>query len=90
LIRTPMTVMTIGFTFMFPLIFASNIMVDPATMPGWLRAFVEVNPVSLMTSAMRGLMAGTATLELIAHALIAPVVTTVLLAPVTIWLYRKQ
>ncbi len=30
-------------------VFASNIMVDPATMPGWLRAFVEVNPVSLMT-----------------------------------------
>ena len=49
LIRTPMTVMTLGFTFLFPLVFASNIMVDPATMPGWLRAFVEVNPVSLMT-----------------------------------------
>jgi ABC-2 type transport system permease protein len=90
LIRTPMTVMTIGFTFMVPLIFASNIMVDPATMPAWLRAFVEVNPVSLMTSAMRGLMAGTATLELIVHALIAPVAITLVLAPVTIWLYRKQ
>ena len=61
LIRTPMTVMTIGFTFMFPLMFASNIMVDPKTMPGWLRAFVEVNPVSLMTTAMRGLMGGYAT-----------------------------
>ena len=59
LIRTPMTVMTFGFTFLFPLVFASNIMVDPATMPGWLRAFVEVNPVSLMSTAMRGLMGGT-------------------------------
>jgi ABC-2 type transport system permease protein len=65
-------------------------MVDPATMPAWLRAFVEVNPVSLMTSAMRGLMAGTATLELITHALVAPVAITLVLAPVTIWLYRKQ
>jgi len=90
LIRTPMTVMTIGFTFMFPLIFASNIMVDPATMPGWLRAFVEVNPVSLMTSAMRGLMSGSATFEQVAVALIAPVTLTVLLAPLTIWLYRKH
>jgi ABC-2 type transport system permease protein len=35
-------------------------------------------------------MGGTATFEQIAHALIAPVVITVLLAPVTIWLYRKQ
>ena len=44
----------------------------------WLRAFVEVNPVSLMTTAMRGLMAGTATFEQIAHALIAPVSITLL------------
>ena len=29
LIRTPMTVMTLGFTFLFPLVFASNIMVEP-------------------------------------------------------------
>jgi len=90
LIRTPMTVMTIGFTFMFPLIFASNIMVDPATMPAWLRAFVEVNPVSLMTSAMRGLMNGSATFELVSLALIAPIAMTVVLAPLTVWLYRRQ
>jgi ABC-2 type transport system permease protein len=90
LIRTPMTVMTIGFTFMFPLIFASNIMVDPKTMPGWLRAFVEVNPVSLMTSAMRGLMGGTATVEQVGVALIAPIMLTALLAPLTVWLYRRQ
>jgi len=90
LIRTPMTVMTIGFSFLFPLVFASNIMVDPGTMPSWLRAFVEVNPVSLMTTALRGLMGGTATLEQIGLALIAPVVMTLLLAPVTIWLYRRQ
>jgi ABC-2 type transport system permease protein len=90
LIRTPMTVMTIGFSFMFPLIFASNIMVDPATMPGWLRAFVLVNPVSMMTSAMRGLMSGTATAEQVLLALIAPITLTVLLAPLTVWLYRRQ
>lgn len=90
LIRTPMTVMTIGFTFLFPLVFASNIMVNPTTMPGWLRTFVEVNPVSLMATAIRGLMAGGATLDQIGLALIAPVVLTVLLAPTTLWLYRKQ
>ena len=90
LIRTPMTVMTIGFSFLFPLVFASNIMVDPKTMPSWLRAFVDVNPVSIMTTALRGLMGGTATLEQIVHALIAPIVLTILLAPLTIWLYRKQ
>jgi ABC-2 type transport system permease protein len=82
--------MTIGFTAIFPLVFASNIMVDPATMPGWLRAFVDVNPVSLMTTALRGVMGGTATLTEIALALIAPVALTLILAPVTLWLYTRS
>lgn len=90
LIRTPMTVMTIGFTFIFPLVFASNIMVQPDTMPDWLRAFVEVNPVTLMTTALRGLMAGTATSGEVLLALAAPVTLTVVLAPVVLWLYRRD
>jgi ABC-2 type transport system permease protein len=90
LVRTPMTVMTIGFTFLFPLVFASNIMVDPATMPGWLAAFVAVNPVSLMTTAIRGLMGGGATLGEVAAGLLAPVVLTAVLAPLTLVLYRRQ
>jgi ABC-2 type transport system permease protein len=89
-IRTPMTVMTLGFTFLFPLVFASNIMVAPATMPDWLRIFVDVNPVSLMATAIRGLMNGNADAGEIALALIAPVVLTALLAPMTLWLYRRQ
>jgi ABC-2 type transport system permease protein len=90
MIRTPMTVMTLGFTFMFPLVFASNIMVNPATMPSWLRAFVEVNPISLMATAVRRLMSGDASFDQIALALIAPAALTLLLAPVTLWLYRKR
>ncbi|PAQ09718.1 ABC transporter permease [Mesorhizobium temperatum] len=90
LIRTPTTVMTLGFTFLFPLVFASNIMVDPGTMPDWLRAIVEVNPVSLMTTALRGLMAGGATLGQVVLALIAPVALTAILAPTTLWLYLRR
>jgi daunorubicin/doxorubicin transport system permease protein len=90
LIRTPMTVMTIGFSFLFPIVFASNIMVDPSTMPGWLRSFVDVNPVSFMATAIRGLMDGGATSGEIAGALAAPLLLTLLLAPVTLWLYRRQ
>jgi ABC-2 type transport system permease protein len=89
-IRTPMTVMTAGFTFLFPLVFASNIMVEPTTMPGWLRTFVEVNPVSLMATAVRGFLGQGATFEQVALALAAPIALTLLLAPVTLWLYRKR
>jgi ABC-2 type transport system permease protein len=90
LIRTPMTVMTAGFTFLFPLVFASNIMVDPATMPGWLRAFVNVNPVTLMTTAVRGLMNGGAGATEVLMALIAPAVLTAVMAPLTLWLYLRR
>jgi daunorubicin/doxorubicin transport system permease protein len=90
LIRTPMTVMTLGFTFMFPLVFASNIMVNPETMPNWLRIFVEVNPITHMASAMRALMSGAATTGAVLKALAAPIVLTATLAPLTLWLYGKR
>ena len=38
---------------------SGNVFVSPATLPGWLRAFVDVNPVSRLVTAERALMAGT-------------------------------
>lgn len=90
LVRTPMTVMTLGFTVMFPVVFASNIMVRPETMPAWLEAFVARNPVSHMTTAMRDLFAGTAEPAGVALALALPVAMTLLLAPVVLRLYRRR
>ena len=89
LIRTPMTVMTIGFTFLFPLVFASNIMVDPATMPGWLRAFVEVNPIADDDGDARA-DGGRRHRGRAAARAVAPVALTLVLAPVTLWLYRRR
>ena len=43
---------------MFPLTFVSNVFVDPATLPSWLQAFVDVNPITILVTAMRGLMHG--------------------------------
>ena len=90
LVSTPMTVMTFGFTFIFPLVFASNIMVEPSTMPGWLGAFVEANPVSHITTALRGLLSGNVTAGQIGLALLAPAVLTALLAPLVMALYRRK
>jgi ABC-2 type transport system permease protein len=90
LIRTPTTVMTLGFTLLFPLVFASNIMVDPATMPDWLRTVVEANPISWMTTAIRGLMGGGATVAQVALALAFPAALTAVLAPVTLWVYARK
>lgn len=90
LVRTPTTVMTLGFTALFPLVFASNIMVDPATMPDWLRGLVALNPISWMTTAMRGALGGGGTFAEVALALAAPIALTLLLAPVTLRLYRRR
>nr|WP_051521423.1 ABC transporter permease [Rubellimicrobium mesophilum] len=90
LVSTPMTVMTFGFTFIFPLVFASNISVNPETMPGWLEAFVNVNPVSHITTALRGLFGGTVTAGQVGLALLAPAALTLLLAPVVLALYRRK
>lgn len=43
---------------LFPLTFISNVFVDPATMPRWLESFVDVNPITFLVSASRGLMHG--------------------------------
>jgi len=43
---------------MFPLVFGSNLLVPQTTMPGWLQAFVNVNPITDLTDAERGLLTG--------------------------------
>lgn len=90
LLRTPGAVMTIGWLVLMPLTFGSNIYVDPATMPGWLQAFVSVNPVTHLVSAIRGLMDGEATWQLIGLALIAPAMLTIIFGPIAMALYRRQ
>ncbi|MBM7808364.1 ABC-2 type transport system permease protein [Geodermatophilus bullaregiensis] len=59
-LRTPQAVMGWSMMVLMPLTFGSNIFVDPATMPGWLQAVVEVNPVSSLVTAVRGLVHGEA------------------------------
>ncbi len=54
--RTPEAVLNTAMTVLFPVIFASNIFVNPDTMPGWLQTVVNLNPITHLTSAVRGLM----------------------------------
>src|SRR5690606_3365065 len=54
ILRTPGAVMTISWIFLMPLTFASNIYVDPVTMPDWLQTIVAANPVSHLVTALRG------------------------------------
>ncbi|MFG3259710.1 ABC transporter permease [Streptomyces sp. NPDC048172] len=59
LLRSEKSVMGVSMMVLFPMTFLSNILVEPETMPGWLQAFVDVNPVAHLVAAVRDLMAGT-------------------------------
>ncbi len=56
--KTTQTAEVAGFTWAFPVVFASSIFVPVASMPGWLRAFAKVNPVTLASDAVRHLSLG--------------------------------
>ncbi len=58
LMRSPQAVQGFGFLLMFPLVFGSNLLVPTATLPGWLQAFVKVNPITYLTEAERALLTG--------------------------------
>jgi ABC-2 type transport system permease protein len=90
LMRTPSAVMNAGFMALFPLIFLSNLFVDPQTLPGWLEAFVGVNPISHLVTATRDLMAGTASAGDLGLVLGEAAVLTAVFAPLTVRLYRRR
>jgi ABC-2 type transport system permease protein len=90
LLRTPNAVMNAGFMGIFPLTFLSNVFVDPETLPGWLEMFVDVNPISHLVTASRGLMAGTATAGDIGFVLVSAAVLAAVFAPLTVRLYRNK
>jgi ABC-2 type transport system permease protein len=89
-LRAPSAVNSLSLLVLFPLTLASNIFVDPATMPGWLQAFIDVNPISHLVTAARGLMAGTATAGQVGWVLAAAAALTAVFAPLTTHLYRNQ
>jgi len=90
LMRAPNAVMNTGFMALFPLVFLSNIFVQPSTLPGWLETFVDINPISHLTTAARGLMAGTATASEIGIVLAVAAGLTAVFAPLTARLYRSR
>jgi ABC-2 type transport system permease protein len=90
-LRTPTAIMGLGTMVLFPIVLASNVFVEPQTMPGWLQAFVEFNPVSHLVTAERGLMSGTVAAGEIGYVLAASAALNAVFAPPAIYLYgRKQ
>jgi ABC-2 type transport system permease protein len=90
LLRSPNAVMNAGFMSIFPLTFLSNVFVEPETLPAGLEAFVNVNPISILADASRGLMEGNVDGGDIAVVLGTAALLTAVFAPLTTHLYRTR
>ena len=88
--RTPNAVMGTSMMVLMPLTFASNIFVEPDTMPGWLQRVVEVNPITLVVDLVRGLMGGTAEAAQLGWVVLACAVLLVVFAPLTMRTYSRR
>jgi ABC-2 type transport system permease protein len=90
LLRTEKSVMGVSMMVIFPLTFLSNIFVEPRTMPGWLQAFVNNSPVTHLSSAVRGLMAGDWPAADVTWTLGWAAVLLAVFGPVTMRLYNRK
>lgn len=90
IVRTPGAVQGIMFLLIFPLAFGSNVFVSTDTMPGWLQAFVDVNPISHLVGAVRGLMIGGPVAGHLGWTLLWMAGLVVVFMPLAVRAYRRR
>jgi oleandomycin transport system permease protein len=90
LLRSPQAVQGFGFLLMFPLVFGSNLLVPTATLPGWLQAFVKVNPVTYLAEAERALLTGGPAAGVVERSLLWTLGIFVVFAPLAVAAYRRR
>jgi oleandomycin transport system permease protein len=88
--KDPEKVQVIGFTALFPITFVSNVFVQTDTMPGWLQAWVKVNPVTLLADATRGLLVGGPVAEPAMKSLLWALAIAVVFAPLAVARFKRR
>ena len=88
--KTAQGVQGISLMVMFPLTFLSNAFVPTDTMPSWLRAFADVNPVSHVISAIRDLANHGAVTGQVGYALIGCAAVIAIFAPLSVRSFNRK
>ncbi|WP_127484451.1 ABC transporter permease [Paenibacillus ehimensis] len=88
--KRPETVSGTSMMIVYPLLFASNILVDTSTMPGWLQTAIDLNPVSIAVHLVRGLLHGTADAADLASGIGVALLLAVVFAPLTMYVYLRR
>ncbi|MER5209039.1 ABC transporter permease [Streptomyces sp. NPDC002838] len=90
ILKNAQSVQAMGFLVLFPLQFGSSIFAPTASMPGWLQAFTDYNPLSTLADAARGLMVGGPVAHDLWVTLAWSVAITAVMAPVAIHKFRTK
>lgn len=88
--RSPEGVLTITLVTAMPLTFASGAFVRVSTLPGWLQAFVKVNPVTTLASSLRGLLTGGPVAGPAVKTVAAAAVVIIVFTPAILGAYRRR
>lgn len=88
--RSAQAVQGFSMMIMFPLSFLSNAFVPVQTMPGWLQAFVRINPVSLVIDACRDLMNDGRLTAHVAWAAVGCAAVVAIFAPLAVRSYSRK
>jgi ABC-2 type transport system permease protein len=75
---------------LFPLTFMSNAFVPADTMPGWMQAFVNVNPVSHLVTAVRDLVNDGHVGMPLVWSLVGAAAVVAIFAPLTVRTYMRK
>jgi oleandomycin transport system permease protein len=90
IMREPGAVQGTAFLVLFPLTFGTNMMVPTDTLPGWLQAWVKINPVSDVMDAARALLTGGPVGDTVTKSLLWSVGIIVVFAPLAVRFYRRR
>ncbi|MFI9593626.1 ABC transporter permease [Nonomuraea sp. NPDC052265] len=88
--RSAQAVQGISMMILFPLTFLSNAFVPVETLPGWLAAFVRVNPVSHLVTAARDLANSALVSGEVAWTLVACAAVIAIFAPLSVRSYKRH
>ena len=88
--RSATAVQGMSMLILFPLTFLSNAFVPVTTLPGWLAAFVKVNPISHLVSGTRDLANQGVISGQVGWTLLAGLVVIAVFAPLSVSSYRRH
>lgn len=90
LTERPETVSGTSMMIVYPLLFASNVIVDTATMPGWVQTAIELNPISIAVHLTRQLFQGTADTTDLIYGIGIALLLICTFAPLTVHAYMRK